>query len=127
MQTLLRSLAAIPFCALLAVANGCASQVGGEGESRSDDTEALTTARGVDYAWGRPGGSTLHAQGYAFAARYLSYDTSGKNISASEATSLRNAGVDVVVVWEWGANDVTKGYNEGVTEAREAERQALAA
>jgi len=123
-----RSLALLPLVTLVGFADGCAAHTGGDNtESHADDTEALTTARGVDYAWGRPGGATLHAQGYSFAARYLSYDTSGKNISAAEATSLRNAGVDVVVVWEWGANDVTKGYNEGVTEAREAERQALAA
>src|SRR5581483_4783081 len=80
---------------------GCAAR----GDDRNDtanatdeSTEALTTARGVDYAWGRPGGATLRAQGYTFAARYLSYDTTGKNITAAEANSLHAAGVDVVVV-----------------------------
>lgn len=109
---------------LLGFADGCASHA--EADGVDQETAALTTARGVDYAWGRPSPSTLHSSGYTFAARYLSYDTTGKNLSASEATALRHAGVDVVVVWEWGANDVLRGFAEGVTEAKEAERQALA-
>ena len=47
--------------------------------------QSLTVRDGVDYAWARPSLSTLSAQGYSFAARYASWDTSGKNISAGEA------------------------------------------
>lgn len=125
----LRSLTGIALLgSLLGFADGCASQVDSEsaGNTADESTEALTTARGVDYAWGRPSPHVLHSDGYTFAARYLSYDTTGKNLSESEAKALHAAGVDVVVVWEWGVQDVLKGYGEGVAEAKEAEKQALA-
>jgi hypothetical protein len=109
---------------MLGFASGCASHVADDGGAEA--TAAITTAKGVDYAWGRPSPSTLHSSGYTFAARYLSHDTTGKNLSAAEVTSLKNAGVDVVVVWEQGGSDVLQGYNEGVSQATAAEQQALA-
>ena len=107
--------------ALIAAAGGCGSV-----ESIGGDTAGLSGAAGIDYAWGRPAPSAIRAAGYQFAARYLSYDTTGKNLTAGEAHALRSAGVDVVVVWENGATDALNGYGEGVTQAREAERQAAA-
>jgi hypothetical protein len=81
---------------------------------------------GVDYAWARPTPASLVADGYGFVARYLSYDNTGKNLTASEADALTAAGLDVVVVWEAGADDSLSGFNEGVTEAQAAESQAAA-
>jgi len=118
------SLASIILIASFHVIAGCAAH--GD-DVASDDTEALTTERGVDYSWGRPGASTLRSHGYTFAARYLSFGTGGKDITAAEANALHAAGVHVVLVWEAGGNDVMKGYNEGVAEARAAEQHARAA
>lgn len=111
--------------ALLPVA-GCSSpSVGDPGLAKRQDS-VTGPGYGVDYAWARPSPSSLAAQGYGFAARYLSYDTSGKNLSASEAADLAAAGIDVLVVWEWGTSDVLQGYNTGVTHAQVADGQAQA-
>ena len=87
----------------------------------------VVVQRGVDYAWARPSPSGLRSAGYTFAARYLSYDTTGKNLTASEARALRAAGVDVVSNWEYGASDALKGRTRGISDAQEALRQANAA
>jgi len=81
---------------------------------------------GVDYAWARPTPASLTADGYGFVARYLSHDTTGKNLSATEADALIAAGLDVVVVWEAGASDALSGFNLGVSDATAAASQALA-
>jgi hypothetical protein len=106
---------------IAATAAGC----GAAADSGSVSDE-LTSRYGIDYAWGRPAPATIRADGYAFAARYLSYDTTGKNLSAGEAHALRAAGIDVVVVWEQNATDALDGYGTGASDAREAERQAAA-
>jgi LysM repeat protein len=83
-------------------------------------------ANGVDYSWARPGAKAIHDGGYTFAARYLSYDTSGKNISSEEASDLLNNGVSIVLVWEQAANDALQGHDKGVAEATDALAQARA-
>jgi hypothetical protein len=81
---------------------------------------------GVDYAWGRPGVAALKASGVRFACRYLSHDTSGKNLSLTEAKQLSDAGIWIVVVWETTANRALSGRTGGAADAREAARQARA-
>ncbi len=107
----------------LVLATACGSAPGtGEDVGTSDD--ALITATGVDYAWARPSPSGLKAAGYTFAARYLSYDTTGKNLTATEAKALWAAGVDVVVVWEQSGTAALNGYSQGVSDAKAASSQA---
>ncbi len=106
--------------ALLAAA-GC-----GGADSTAYDTASITSRFGIDYAWGRPAPSTIRADGYTFAARYLSYSDGGKNLSAGEAASLRSGGVDVAVVWEESATAALNGYSEGVSDARAAQSEAAA-
>ena len=91
-------------CSLVAI--GC----GVPPEDIDEDTAALAVSSGVDYSWEHPSPASLHAAGYRFAVRYLSYDTTGKNLSRSEANALWAAGVDVVANWEWGGYDVLGGY-----------------
>lgn len=79
---------------------------------------------GCDYAWERPSPAALAAAGYRFACRYLSYDTTGKNLTLYEAKALAAQGVSVVANWEWGAADATTGSATGATHARVALRQA---
>ena len=79
---------------------------------------------GVDYAWARPDPAGLYAAGKRFASRYLSYDRTGKNLSADEAERLAAAGLAVVCNWEWHAGDARNGYDAGRTYAQEAVRQA---
>lgn len=105
-------------------AGACADQPGTDTGQSSDD---LGSPRyGVDYAWARPSLGQLKADGFSFAARYLSYDTSGKNLSHGEADALLGAGIDVVVVWEQNAADALSGYNRGAQDAQAAAQQAAA-
>jgi hypothetical protein len=95
-----------------------------------ESEQAVTTLSGVDYSFARPSVSALHAEGYRFVARYFSYDypsTHGKILFAGEASSIRNAGLDLVSNWEYGASDALGGYNAGVNDARKAAEQAAAA
>ena len=106
---------------LLTAAAGC-----GAVDDPGTETAELASRSGIDYAWGRPAPSTIRGDGYSFAARYLSYDTTGKNLTAGEAHALRSAGVDVLVVWEQDAAAALNGYGTGAADAREAQRQAAA-
>jgi hypothetical protein len=79
---------------------------------------------GVDYAWSRPSPAGLYGAGKRFASRYLSYDRTGKNLTAEEAAQLAAAGLGVVCNWEWRAGDARLGYDAGCQYAQEALRQA---
>lgn len=81
---------------------------------------------GIDYAWGRPGPAALKRAGAKFACRYLSHDTSGKNLTRGEADELSKAGLWLVVVWETAAARALSGRAGGIDDAREADRQARA-
>ena len=81
---------------------------------------------GIDYSWGRPRPSAVVAAGYTFVCRYVSWSTTGKNLTRPEADALRAAGLDIVTNWEYTAAEALDGYSAGVSNAREANRQALA-
>lgn len=116
-----RRVATILVATLAVACSGTGSGEGSSGRSASH----LGAPQGVDYAWSRPSSpQALHAAGYSFVARYLSWDTTGKNLSASEAQSLFAAGIDVVANWEWNADDALSGYSKGVDDATEAQTLA---
>jgi hypothetical protein len=81
---------------------------------------------GVDYAWGSPGTGALKRAGAVFACRYLSHDTTGKNLTLAEAQALSAAGMWIVVVWEDTADRALVGYTAGAQDARAAAAQAAA-
>lgn len=81
---------------------------------------------GVDYAWGRPGAAALKRAGVKFACRYLSHDTTGKNLTRAEAGELSEAGIWLVVVWESSARRPLAGRSAGAADARDAAAQARA-
>ena len=123
----LRGLAGLSLLAALSPVAGCVADTSGDPAAVDTLTDPLNgPGYGVDYAWARPSLSTLKAQGYRFVVRYMSYDTSGKNLSAAEAKAIKAAGLDVVSNWEWGAQDALQGYNLGVQHAHAAESQAHA-
>lgn len=84
------------------------------------------TTRGVDYAWQHPDPGSLAAAGYSFACRYLSRDPS-KNLTLTEAQALAAHGIWCVANWEYGAQDMLRGYAGGVADAMLALQQATAA
>jgi len=78
----------------------------------------------LDYAWGRPRPSVILDRGFDGVMRYLSHDTTGKNLTSSEAATLSRAGLNIGVVWETRANRALDGYTPGHDDATEALRQA---
>jgi hypothetical protein len=96
-------------------------------EGTGDVASDVTVRSGVDYSWARPSPAGVRAAGYTFAVRYFSFDTTGKNLTASEARALQGAGLDLVSNWEAGASDALKGRARGASDAQEALRQATAA
>jgi hypothetical protein len=79
---------------------------------------------GLDYAWGRPNVDNMKRHGVKFVCRYLSHDTTGKNLDRKEAEKLSAAGIWIVVVWETTANRMLSGYEGGQTDARYAAQKA---
>lgn len=86
----------------------------------------MTPIEGVDYAWDRPSIPGLAAAGKYFACRYLSYNTTGKNLTTGERDALFAAGLAICLNWENRSDDASDGYSGGVRNAREALRQASA-
>jgi hypothetical protein len=85
------------------------------------------TQWGFDWAWYRPPSTKwLKDQGCDFVCRYVSPDTTGKNITKAEARSLRKAGVDVVLNYEWTASEALGGTDAGTRAGRLARAQAQA-
>jgi Domain of unknown function (DUF1906) len=76
---------------------------------------------GVDYSWDRPDPDVLYSQGKRFAGRYLSYDTSGKNLSKAEADRLSTAGMGIVLIWEQAKYDPLSGHALGRQHATHAQ------
>ena len=79
---------------------------------------------GIDYAWSRPTITAMKAAGVEFVCRYLSYDTTGKNISPAEAQTLRAAGMALILVWETSASRALVGMGAGQADATAALSQA---
>lgn len=79
--------------------------------------------KGIDYSWGRPGGAAIKAAGYKFVLRYLSHDTTGKNLSKAELADLRSHGLLVGVVWESTAARMLGGITAGKADAISAVAQ----
>lgn len=84
------------------------------------------TTTGVDEAWARAPIPVLNAAGYHFVCRYLSYDTSGKNLTAAEAQALTAGGESIVSNWEYAQGAALNGRAQGVKDATEAARQHAA-
>jgi hypothetical protein len=86
-------------------------------------------AYGWDYSWWNPSDSTLTSNSVDFVCRYLSWDTTGKNIDAAEYTHLHGLGISVVLNWEYNTQAPKSGYSQGVSDATKAEslRQSIGA
>ena len=109
------------FVVLFVVACSASSETVGQ------SGDELVVATGVDYSWARPSPSGLYSGGYTFACRYVSHDTTGKNISSSEASSLWAAGVDIVSNFEDSATNALGGFSQGVSDAVYADSLAKSA
>jgi Domain of unknown function (DUF1906) len=79
---------------------------------------------GIDYAAGDPQPSRLKAAGVHFVCRYVSTPGNPKNLRPAEAKKLRDAGIDVVVVFETTATRALAGKAAGVSDAKKALAQA---
>jgi hypothetical protein len=86
--------------------------------------EALAPRFGVDFAWGRPSAAAMKAVGVSFVCRYLSFDTTGKSLTAAEARAYSAAGLDLVTVWETTADRALAGEAAGEADAKLARAMA---
>lgn len=77
----------------------------------------MATVPGIDYAWGRPDPALIAASGYEFVCRYVSHDTTGKNLTSAEAQALSVAGLSLVIVFESGASRMLSGAKAGIADA----------
>lgn len=78
---------------------------------------------GCDYGWERPNPAALFAAGYRFACRYLSYDTTGKNLTVDEVQALHAAGLSIVLNWEYAQSAALRGFIQGHDDAQAARAQ----
>lgn len=75
---------------------------------------------GIDYAWSRPTITAMQKAGVTFVCRYASHDTTGKNLSRTEAEDLSAAGFWLVLVWETSAKRALDGEAAGRADASDA-------
>jgi LysM repeat protein len=79
-----------------------------------------------DFSWGRPGANAIKTAGYMGVIRYLSDDTTGKTLSASERDEYLAAGLGIRLVWEDGAQAALSGQARGLADGQKALKQAQA-
>lgn len=72
----------------------------------------------IDIAWDRPSISDLLANGVTAVCRYLSYDTTGKNLTRAEAHTYADAGIQIVSNWEYARGAALQGHAQGDKDAR---------
>jgi hypothetical protein len=80
-------------------------------------------AYGLDFSWGRPSPQAILNAGYSFVLRYLSWSTTGKNLTGDEANMYKSYGIGIGSNWEYYADAPKGGYNQGVSDATEGKRQ----
>jgi len=86
----------------------------------------------VDYSTARPSVRALRSAGVTAAGRYIGWDSEpgfrsiGKNITAAEAHALITAGISVFLAFEYAADAVTKGADQGRKDGELATRQLTA-
>ena len=77
-------------------------------------------AEGVDFAFGRPGGSALRAAGKSFVGRYLS-GWQGKGVTRAELDDYAANELGVFFIYEETGTELLGGFSAGVRVARDAE------
>lgn len=90
---------------------------------RSGEPYSVPLAYLVDFSWSRPSAEDLRAAGYSGVIRYLSWDTTGKNLTADEANYWKAHGFDIVSNWEYYPEAPKGGFAQGVDDASEGYRQ----
>ncbi|WP_052443162.1 glycoside hydrolase domain-containing protein [Streptacidiphilus neutrinimicus] len=76
-------------------------------------------ATGIDIAWDRPSIAEIKATGATWVARYFSNDPT-KNLTSTEVSDYRAAGLGLVTVWESTAGRALQGHGAGVSDANTA-------
>jgi hypothetical protein len=77
---------------------------------------------GIDYSLARPTPAAVVAAGKTFVCRYLARNAD-KVLTPSEAASLHNAGLGIILNWEDTAQAALKGYSQGKIDAAAAQTQ----
>src|SRR5258708_7240375 len=80
----------------------------------------------VDFSWGRPGVPALLQANVGVVVRYLTRDTTGKALTPPEAKTYRDAGIQMIGVFQDAAARVLGGESAGKSDAKFALDQAEA-
>lgn len=83
----------------------------------------VNTMKGIDYAWGRPGGKEIADKDYEFVCRYLSLNPS-KNITQKEILDLHANGLSIVLIWETTEGRPLGGFSAGHADSERARDMA---
>lgn len=81
-------------------------------------------SKGCDYSWERPDLQALHDAGYTFVSRYLGYDTTGKNLTATEAQRIHAAGMSIMLNFEYNPRGALNGFAQGQADAAISQQQS---
>ncbi len=82
--------------------------------------------KGCDIAWSKPSGSALSGAGFTVASLYVGQDNTGKNMTQAVVDDYHNHGVAVITNFEYGAQQMANGHQQGVFDARLGLSQAQA-
>jgi Domain of unknown function (DUF1906) len=85
----------------------------------------MSTRFGVDEDWQRLAPAQLLAVGKTFAIGYVSEDNTGKNITAAEIQGYLDAGVAVLLVYEYSTTAISGGAAKGRRDALIACQHAI--
>ena len=80
----------------------------------------------LDYSAGFPGAQAIAEAGYDGAARYTGFPGSPKCVTAGELTDFDTHERGMALVFEQGAGNWRKGYNQGIVDGRRARNHATA-
>lgn len=77
----------------------------------------MSSHYGIDEAWARLTPDQVKATGKEFIVGYVSEDTTGKNITREEVQTAHDAGLGVLLVYEYSTTAVHGGASKGTVDA----------
>lgn len=73
--------------------------------------------KGLDEDWSKVDPVQAYADGFRFIFGYVSQDTTGKNLTASDVLRIHAANMAIGLVYEFNPQSALGGYQQGITDA----------
>jgi hypothetical protein len=84
-----------------------------------------SSRQGIDESWRKLTPAEARAAGMEFVAGYVSQDTTGKNLTPAQVAAYRNAGIAIVLLYEYDPKAAADGFG-GIARARADATVAIA-